>query len=100
MYSTIVLKFDNVLPVRSGLLMPDSKSMQHLVLNGSCAETAGPLEIQHLSSAVHSHVGKTAGAAARDGHIIGLRGPRHPSDAPACPGVEIGCSLVDGISLT
>ena len=58
-----------VLPVRSGLLMPDSKSMQHLVLNSSCAEAAGPLEIQHLPPAVHSHVGETARAAARDGHI-------------------------------
>ena len=89
-----------VLPVRSGLFMPDSKCVQHLMLNSSCAEAAGPLKIQHLPSAVRPHVGKTARAAARDGHIIGLRGPRNPPDAPACSGVEVGCPLVDGIPLT
>ena len=88
-----------VIPVRSGLLMPDSKSMQHLVLNSSCTETAWPLKIQHLPSTIHSNVGKTSRAAACDGHITWLRGPRHPSDAPACPGVEVGCCLVYGIPL-
>ena len=89
-----------VIPIRPGLLMPDPKSRQHLVLNSTWTKAATPLKIQHLPATYSSHISKAARVIACDGHIAGLWAPGDPLDAPTSSGVKIGCTLVDGTPLT